>query len=71
MIMENLSLEEEYTIKDGRNRFRLKKELNYNAVKDGQGWVIFGVTNKLNTKVTPIKMKYYRLKNILIKLGYI
>ena len=71
MIMENLSLEEEYTIKDGRNRFRLKKELNYNAIKDGQGWVIFGVTNKLNTKVTPIKMKYYRLKNILIKLGYI
>ena len=71
MIMENLSLEEEYTIKDGRNRFRLKKELNYNAIKDGQGWVIFGVTNKLNTKVTPIKMKYYHLKNILIKLGYI
>ena len=71
MIMGNLSLEEEYTIKDGRNRFRLKKELNYNAIKDGQGWVIFGVTNKLNTKVTPIKMKYYRLKNILIKLGYI
>ena len=71
MIMGNLSLEEEYTIKDGRNRFRLKKELNYNAIKDGQGWVIFGVTNKLNTKVTPIKMKYYHLKNILIKLGYI
>ena len=71
MIMENLSLEEEYTIKDGRNRFRLKKELNYNAIKDGQGWVIFGVTNKLNTKVTPIKMKYYHWKNILIKLGYI
>ena len=37
MIMENLSLEEEYTIKDGRNRFRLKKELNYNAIKDGPG----------------------------------
>ena len=71
MIMGNLSLEEEYTIKDGRNRFRLKKQLNYNAIKDGQGWVIFGVTNKLNTKVTPIKMKYYHLKNILIKLGYI
>ena len=32
--MESLSLKEEYIIKDIRNLFRLKKELNYFAVKD-------------------------------------
>ena len=32
--MQNLSLEEENIIKDITNPFRLKKELNYTAVKD-------------------------------------
>ena len=32
--METLSLEEENIIKDIRNIFRLKKEQNYNAIKD-------------------------------------
>ena len=31
--MESLSLEEEKIIKDMRNLFRLKKELNYTAIK--------------------------------------
>ena len=33
-MMENLRLEEEKTIKDIRNLFRLKKELNHTAIKD-------------------------------------
>ena len=32
--MESLSLEEEHIIKDTRNLFRLKKELNYTTVKN-------------------------------------
>ena len=32
--MESLSLEEENIIKDIRHLFRLKKELNYTAIKD-------------------------------------
>ena len=32
--MKSLSLEEENIIKDIRNLFRLKKELNYTAIKD-------------------------------------
>ena len=32
--MESLSLEEEYIIKETRNLLRLKKDLNYTAVKD-------------------------------------
>ena len=32
--MESLRLEEENIIKDIRNIFRLKKELNYTALKD-------------------------------------
>ena len=32
--MESLSLEEENVIKDKRNLFRLKKELNYTVIKD-------------------------------------
>ena len=31
--MENLSLDEEKIIKDKRNLFRLKKEVNYTAIK--------------------------------------
>ena len=33
-MMESLSLEEGNIIKDIRNLFRLKKELNYTATKD-------------------------------------
>ena len=33
-MMESLSLEEENIIKDMRNLFRLKKELNYTVFKD-------------------------------------
>ena len=33
-MIENLILQEENVIKDTRNLFRLKKELNYTAVKD-------------------------------------
>ena len=32
--MESLSLEDENIIKDIRNLFRLKNELNYTAIKD-------------------------------------
>ena len=32
--MESLSPEQENIIKDIRNHFRLKKELNYTAIKD-------------------------------------
>ena len=32
--MESLSLKEENTIKDIRNFFRLKKELNYTVIRD-------------------------------------
>ena len=32
--MESLSLKEENKIKDIRNLFRLKKELNYTSIKD-------------------------------------
>ena len=33
-MMESLNLEEENIIKDIRNLFRLKKELNYTTIKD-------------------------------------
>ena len=32
--MDSLSLEEEKIIKDIRNPFRLKTEINYNSIKD-------------------------------------
>ena len=54
--MENPRLEEEKISEDMRNMFRLKKELNYTAIR---------------YKKTAIEIKRYELKNILIKLVHI
>ena len=108
IMMESLSLEEENIIKNIRNLFRLKKELNYTPIKDIRNLfkleketkairdtILRNIKNLfeheeeevnyykpvrvsnfwskiiLNTKVTVIQIKYYQLKNILIKLDHI
>ena len=55
-MMKNPRLEEEKIIKDIRNMFRLKKELNYTANR---------------YEKTTIEIKRYQLKNILTKLVHI
>ena len=58
--MESLSLKEENIIKDIRNLFRLKKELNYTIIKDKRN--LF--RQKKETK--PIKNRILRdIKNLL------
>ena len=42
--MKSLSIEEENIIKDIRNNFREKKELNYTAIKDKRN--LFSTRNK-------------------------
>ena len=106
--MKSLSLEEENTIKDIINLFRLKKEQNCTAIKDIRNLfrqeketkaikdrILRDIKNLfanekeeenynkpvrasnfwskiiLNTKVMVIEIKYYQLKNILIKLDHI
>ena len=57
--MESLSLKEENIIKDIRNLFRLKKELNYTIIKDKRN--LF--RQKKETK--PIKNRILRdIKNL-------
>ena len=63
-MMENSRPAEENTITDVRYLFRLKKELNYTAVKDIRN--LFGLDKK--PKVIVIKIKQYLLNNSLIKL---
>ena len=61
IMMESLSLEEEKIIKDIRNLFRLKKELNYNAIKDIKN--LF----RLEKETKAIKDRIRRgIKNLLI-----
>ena len=58
--MENLILEEENIIKDIRNPFRLKKELNYTAIIDRRS--IF----RLEKETKAIKDRILRnIKNVL------
>ena len=58
--MENLILEEENIIKDRRNPFRLKKELNYTAIIDTRN--IF----RLEKETKAIKDRILRnIKNLL------
>ena len=37
--MQSLNLEEEDIVKDKRNLFRLKKELNYTVIKDKRNYL--------------------------------
>ena len=52
-MIKNLSPEEENIIKDIRNLFRLKKELNYTAIKD-----IRNVFLEEKKKLKPLKIEY-------------
>ena len=55
-MVENPRLDKEKIIKDISNMFRLKKELNYTAIR---------------YQKTAIEIKCYQLKNILIKLIHV
>ena len=54
-------------IRDIRNLFEHEKEDYYKPARVHD----FGETNIFNMKVTVIKTKHYKLKNILIKLDHI
>ena len=57
--MESLSLEKENIIKDTRNLFRIKRELNYTTIKDIRN--LFG----LEKETKPIKDRIIRyMKNL-------
>ena len=56
--MENLILEEENIIKDIRNPFRLKKELNYTAIIDTRN--IF----RLEKEIKQLKIEYLEILRI-------
>ena len=59
IIMESLSLEKENIIKDTRNLFRIKKELNYTTIKDIRN--LF----RLEKETKPIKDRTIRyMKNL-------
>ena len=71
IMLEALRLEEESTIKGVRNRFRLKKELNYTEIKDVRNILLvnnFWSNSDIKYQSKGDK-KHYQLKNILIKLN--
>ena len=62
-MMESLSLEEENIIKDIRNLFRVKKELNYTVVK--------GIRNLLRlerNKLKQLKIEYLETLRIFLSM---
>ena len=61
-IMETLGLKEENIIKDIRNLFRLKQELNYTAIKD-----IRKLLQK-KKKLYQLKMEYLEILRVLLRL---
>ena len=61
--MESLSLEKENIIKDTRNLFRIKRELNYTTIKDIRN--LFG----LEKETKPIKDRIIRyMKNLFLSM---
>ena len=66
-MMEDSRPAEENIITDVRYLFRLKKKLNYTAVKDIRN--LFGLDKK--PKVIVTKTKQYLLNNSLIKLFHV
>ena len=61
-IMETLGLKEENIIKDIRNLFRLKQELNYTAIKD-----IRKLLEK-KKKLYQLKMEYLEILRVLLRM---
>ena len=60
--MKSLSLEEEKIIKDVRNLFRLKEELNYTAIKDIRN--LF----RLGKKLKQLKIEYLEILRIFLSM---
>ena len=60
--METLGLKEENIIKDIRNLFRLKQELNYTAIKD-----IRKLLEK-KKKLYQLKMEYLEILRVLLRM---
>ena len=60
--METLGLKEENIIKDIRNLFRLKQELNYTAIKD-----IRKLLQK-KKKLYQLKMEYLEILRVLLRM---
>ena len=60
--METLGLKEENIIKDIRNLFRLKRELNYTAIKD-----IRKLLEK-KKKLYQLKMEYLEILRVLLRM---
>ena len=61
-IMETLGLKEENIIKDIRNLFRLKQELNFTAIKD-----IRKLLEK-KKKLYQLKMEYLEILRVLLRM---
>ena len=61
---ESLSLEEENIVKDIRNPFRLKEELNYTAIKDIRS--LFRLEKE--TKAIILKQKYLEILRIFLSM---
>ena len=61
-IVETLGLKEENIIKDIRNLFRLKQELNYTAIKD-----IRKLLEK-KKKLYQLKMEYLEILRVLLRM---
>ena len=62
-MMESLSLEEENIIKDIRNLFRVKKELNYTVVKD-----IRNLLRLERNKLKQLKIEYLETLRIFLSM---
>ena len=60
--METLGLKEENIIKDIRNLFRLKQELNFTAIKD-----IRKLLEK-KKKLYQLKMEYLEILRVLLRM---
>ena len=61
-IMETLGLKEENIIKDIRNLFRLKQELNYTAIKDIRKLLV------KKKKLYQLKMEYLEILRVLLRM---
>ena len=60
--METLGLKEENIIKDIRNLFRLKQELNYTAIKDIRNFL------EKKKKLYRLKMEYLEILRVLLSM---
>ena len=60
--METLGLKEENIIKDIRNLFRLKQELNYTAIKDIRNFL------EKKKKLYQLKMEYLDILRVLLSM---